>query len=105
MTSLSDRRTQLTDRLAELTEHLHKIENALDETPNRDAEDRATEREGDEVLEGLGAVELREARMIQAALRRLDEGSYGSCVKCGEQISEKRLNLLPSTPYCRNCAN
>lgn len=105
MTSLSDRRTQLTDRLAELTEHLHKIEDALDETPNRDAEDRATEREGDEVLEGLGAVELREARMIQAALRRLDEGSYGSCVKCGEQISEKRLNLLPSTPYCRNCAN
>lgn len=105
MDLLNVRKSQLTDRLAELGEHLHEIEAALEATPNPDSEERATEREGDEVLEGLGAAELRERRMIEAALARIDEGTYGFCTKCGEQISEERLDLLPYTPFCRNCAN
>ncbi|PWE31999.1 dimethylmenaquinone methyltransferase [Maritimibacter sp. 55A14] len=104
MIPVSERKAQLEARKAELETSLDRIENTLDETPNADAEERATEREGDEVLEGLGAVELRELTMIRAALKRIEAGEYGYCTKCGEQVSEERLDLLPYTPFCRKCA-
>ena len=42
--------------------------------------------------------------MIRAALQRMDEGEYGYCVKCGTEIMEERLDVLPYTPFCRDCA-
>ena len=46
----------------------------------------------------------QEIRMIEAALKRLDEGEYGFCTKCGAVISAERLDVLPHTPFCRTCA-
>jgi RNA polymerase-binding transcription factor DksA len=43
-------------------------------------------------------------RQIKAALQRLVTGEYGFCVKCGAEIGDDRLNLLPHTPHCRACA-
>jgi DnaK suppressor protein len=40
---------------------------------------------------------------ITAALARLDEGDYGRCQECGEEISEKRLRALPFATCCKNC--
>ena len=40
---------------------------------------------------------------IDVALRKLDEGSYGSCEDCGEEISEERLKILPFAIYCIDC--
>jgi DnaK suppressor protein len=40
---------------------------------------------------------------IDAALRRLDEGSYGNCFECGEEISEARLRALPFAVRCKDC--
>lgn len=37
---------------------------------------------------------------VRAALRRIDEGTYGRCVVDGEPIDEKRLEAVPWTPYC-----
>jgi DnaK suppressor protein len=42
-------------------------------------------------------------RNVRAALRRIDEGMYGICVHCEEDISPKRLNAVPWTPYCIAC--
>jgi RNA polymerase-binding transcription factor DksA len=42
--------------------------------------------------------------MIDAALSRVADGSYGICVNCGEQISEARLEAVPHAARCRNCA-
>jgi DnaK suppressor protein len=39
----------------------------------------------------------------EAALRRIDEGSYGCCVNCGEQIPLPRLEALPAARYCVPC--
>ncbi|MBL4873889.1 MAG: TraR/DksA family transcriptional regulator [Rhodobacteraceae bacterium] len=105
MKSTAVRETQLRARLAELSKHLHVIEDALDETPNKDVEERAVERESDEVLEGLGNAELLETHMIEAALVRVADGEYGYCVDCGDQINEERLDVLPATPKCRKCAS
>jgi DnaK suppressor protein len=40
---------------------------------------------------------------IDEALRKLEEGTYGKCDDCGEDISEERLKVLPFAIYCRDC--
>ncbi len=42
-------------------------------------------------------------RMVRGALRRIDDGSYGTCMHCEEDISQKRLNAVPWAPYCIQC--
>lgn len=80
------------------------IEAELDSHQNRDWEELATERESDEVLEGMGLSALSELRVIDAALIRVEAGTYGLCAKCGAEIGEERLDVLPFTPFCRDCA-
>ncbi|WP_428525643.1 TraR/DksA family transcriptional regulator [Roseibium sp.] len=41
---------------------------------------------------------------IEAALKRLDEGEYGYCVDCGEDIAAKRLEVDPAAAFCIRCA-
>jgi RNA polymerase-binding transcription factor DksA len=94
----------LSDRYAALTEHLNKLERSLEQTPPKDWEDRSSERQGDEVIEGLGKLELEERAHIKAALARIDKGTYGVCQRCGEAISDERLELLPQTAFCKVCA-
>jgi DnaK suppressor protein len=40
---------------------------------------------------------------INDALVRLDQGSYGNCFECGEEIAEKRLRALPFAVRCKDC--
>ena len=40
---------------------------------------------------------------IEAALRRLWEGTYGDCFECGEEIAEARLFALPFAVRCKDC--
>jgi DnaK suppressor protein len=42
-------------------------------------------------------------RSVRQALSRIDEGTYGSCLDCEEEIGAKRLKALPWTPLCINC--
>ena len=43
-------------------------------------------------------------RLIEAALRRLEEGDYGYCLNCDESISDGRLKLDPTFSLCIDCA-
>jgi len=54
----------------------------------------------DEVALSIAAAELTQ---VVAALRRVDDGSYGECLDCGEPIDERRLRALPATPFCTAC--
>src|SRR5947207_15807498 len=40
---------------------------------------------------------------INDALPRLDQGDYGNCFECGEEIAEKRLRALPFAVRCKDC--
>jgi DnaK suppressor protein len=40
---------------------------------------------------------------IQVALKRLDDGSYGTCSQCGDVINSRRLQALPWAIYCLSC--
>ena len=54
----------------------------------------------------LGLMEAEEdtLTLIEAALDRIDRGSYGRCVECDGQITKARLNAIPYTPVCIKCA-
>ncbi len=41
---------------------------------------------------------------VDGALERLDEGTYGSCANCGKAIAPERLQAMPATPFCIDCA-
>ncbi|MDW4499715.1 TraR/DksA C4-type zinc finger protein [Sulfitobacter sp. D35] len=101
---ISRQKTVLETRRAELAVALQAVERELDQPATPDWEDRSTERQGDEVLEALGQAELNELRRIDAALARIEDGSYGLCQTCGDAVSDARLTLLPDTAFCKNCA-
>jgi DnaK suppressor protein len=42
-------------------------------------------------------------RMVEGALRRISNGSFGVCASCGDDISARRLEALPWTQYCVRC--
>ncbi len=45
--------------------------------------------------------ELLEA--VEAALERIDAGTYGTCAECGGKIPKARLTAIPYTPFCIKC--
>ena len=45
-----------------------------------------------------------ELEKVEAALRRLDDGTYGTCVSCGNPIAPERLEAIPWAPTCIDCA-
>ncbi|MDV4167683.1 TraR/DksA family transcriptional regulator [Rhodovulum sp. FJ3] len=105
MIDLAQRKKALIARLRELDTRLHNIEDELDSHQAKDWEDLATEREEDEVLERIGVDGIAEIERIRNALARIDDGTYGVCVTCGDEISAKRLDILPATPFCATCAS
>lgn len=89
----------------EMTQRISSIETDIKhEGMSADWTEQASERENDEVLESLGNASEQELLMVNAALQRIDAGDYFCCSTCGETIPEARLELLPFTTYCVNCA-
>ncbi len=95
---------RLKKRLHELDDRLEEAEETLQQEHEKDWEDDATVHEQDEVLEDLSEMDAKEVKAIFAALGRIELGTYGKCVSCGAEISEERLDLLPQTPFCKDCA-
>ncbi len=52
----------------------------------------------------VGRRRTNEIRRIDAALARIDEGAFGYCVTCGDDIAAKRLELDPAAAVCIDCA-
>jgi DnaK suppressor protein len=40
---------------------------------------------------------------VEAAIARLDDGTYGTCLRCGRPIAPERLDALPWAAYCIEC--
>lgn len=104
MIPTTQRKATLEARQASLLRRIGGIRDELASHQEKDWEELATQREGDEVLESLGVGAQVELRTIKGALARLDSGDYGRCQVCGSPISAARLNVLPDTPFCKDCA-
>ena len=66
--------------------------------------EQAVELESKEVLAELDVSQRRTLEAIEAALERIDAGTYGECIDCGEMIATRRLEALPFSTLCITCA-
>jgi DnaK suppressor protein len=78
-------------------------EKGLDVDATKDLGDQANTAYTREFLFELGNGDRRLLREVLIALRKLDEGGFGECERCGEAIGEKRLDALPFARYCIDC--
>ncbi|HSF12080.1 MAG TPA: TraR/DksA family transcriptional regulator [Erythrobacter sp.] len=95
---------QLRLRLAELTERSEDIEDDLRQPLDADYSEQAVDLADDEALEGVDDVLRAEARQVRLALARIDNGTYGTCANCGEDIPRARLEAQPTATRCLKCA-
>jgi DnaK suppressor protein len=57
----------------------------------------------DEIEFALIQMKAETLHKIEEALRRVEEGTFGYCFECGEEISERRLRALPFAVRCKDC--
>jgi DnaK suppressor protein len=69
----------------------------------RDEEDQAAVSLLAETHLTLLGPKRQELEAIEEALLRLENGTYGECEACGQPIEPRRLEVIPETPFCRNC--
>ena len=106
-TAMKDR---LHERAAQLRDEIqHTLERSADETHARVAE-QARDLEDDSFSNLVVDVNLAEIdrdadelRRIDGALARINEGSYGLCESCGQEIPEARLQAEPTALRCVRC--
>ena len=104
MIDMNKARARLEEQLSELEQRLARIQGDLAEPPEADWSERAVQLEDDEALEGQAVLVRREIASTRHALERVEEGSYGECVQCGDDISEQRLEARPEATLCITCA-
>jgi len=112
---LSKFRRLLEEERARVLDEIRGIE-SLDSTDSQSGEvgeladydqhqgDTGTEtflRERDLALEDDAHAILRQ---VEVALKKIEEGTYGTCERCGKIIQAARLEAIPYTPYCIECA-
>ncbi|MEZ5498314.1 MAG: TraR/DksA family transcriptional regulator [Steroidobacteraceae bacterium] len=101
-------RRKLLARRAELQHRSSRVKADLKHSNDplvADFADQATQRENEDVLSAIGESADVEIAQLNQALRRLEAGEYGSCVSCGAQIDERRLEVVPYADRCARCAS
>ena len=96
---------QLNHKKDELEERLERVEGSLRKTHAKDWSEQAQERENEEVVEQLEQSIRVELNQIYEALSRVENNEYGLCEVCDGQIRPERLEALPYTNRCFNCAS
>lgn len=67
------------------------------------ADDTITEIEEHDRLYATREELEKELFLVEKALKRIEDGKYGICVTCGEQIEEERLKIMPTATMCLSC--
>jgi RNA polymerase-binding protein DksA len=104
MPDLAAAKSRLEASLDELEGRLTNLARDLAEPPNRDWDEFAIEQEDDEALQHQAALVEKEIASVRRALGRIKDGSYGICVRCGEEIAPDRLEARPEAALCIACA-
>lgn len=69
----------------------------------QDAAERASIYASKEFFFAHSTQEQRLLKMVSEALERIDDGSYGQCVACDDEINPRRLEAVPWARYCLHC--
>ncbi|HTZ82970.1 MAG TPA: TraR/DksA family transcriptional regulator [Candidatus Acidoferrales bacterium] len=76
---------------------------SADEDTAQDIADRAASSYNKEFLFSQSNNERQLLMMVDGALARIREGSFGECISCGKEINAKRLEAVPWTRHCIEC--
>lgn len=98
---LAIRRAELLDRVERTSKHLYH----RDKPVSSIFSEQSVEMESRELIYRLDGEGKDEIRRIDKALARLESGTYEFCTGCGEEIAKNRLEALPYTDKCIDCAS
>ena len=94
------KQAEITSRVERTHKHIHHKDNLV----SADFSEQVTEMENEEIIHALDEEGRVELKRIQHALRRIENGVYENCSKCGEEIGQQRLLAIAETDQCINCA-
>jgi len=97
---------RLEDRQRELRQTMNRTAQDgrdADLEPTQDIADRAANSYNKEFLFSQSNNERQLLQMVESALGRIREGTFGACISCGEEINSKRLEAVPWTQHCIAC--
>ena len=96
----------LNERKEQIIKNISSVENELNMLKDlelNDEGDFASASNDNMVENAIGIQQTAELREIEAALLRIDEGAYGICDMCEEDIGVQRLKVKPHAKYCIDC--
>jgi DnaK suppressor protein len=96
-------KSRLIDKERELLSDLARLQREARESVRADVGDTidlATASEIETTYDAETTLEWRTLKLVRAALRRIDNGTFARCVECGRPIEPARLEAVPWTPYC-----
>lgn len=97
-------KNELLERKALLEAELERLsKEQISDGTSQDDGDQAVSSSLETLRNSLQNSEYEEYTMILSALDRLDNGTYGICEDCGEEIAEKRLKYYPNAKRCLVC--
>ena len=99
-------RNVLREQLRRHTENVRADQAAALETADdgvKDSVDMSLFDHNQEIALRLGERESQMVADIDQALLRIEEGSYGTCARCGKPIDERRLEAVPTARYDATC--
>jgi len=99
-------RQRLANEYEDLTESMKRGRLAADEInveATEDEGDLATISHARELFFNLQEGDLARLRSIEEAMEALDRGQYGECIRCDDDINEKRLEVVPWATMCVRC--
>jgi DnaK suppressor protein len=95
---LENRRREIQEKLRSLRETM-----PVEATQAADAEEQSVNDFVRDIDWALTQMKAESLAQIDQAIQRLDEGTYGTCEDCGQEIAEARLQALPFALLCIRC--
>jgi len=102
--TVQEQQARLHSELAEAHEELARLEKKLENRPDFGLGEGSPDIYEWEMNLALRERAVAKVASVEDALESLDEGSYGTCERCGEKIEPERLEILPNTSHCVDCA-
>jgi len=104
--SLEEIKNQLIKEKYEIELLLNEINAELEKVKEGDefeASDIAEKYEEKSDFYSKKEILMKRLESVEKALKRIEDGTYGICVKCNNPIEEARLKIDPTTELCRKC--
>ena len=86
-----------------MSDFLHESQTVIETGVTQDEGDKAESSYTKEFLLSLSNSERKKLQLIEDALKRIKDNTYGKCQMCSKDVGMKRLGVVPWAPYCIRC--